>query len=718
MTRISARSTSSTGCYLLLLGTACLALLGGTAVCGAARPNFVVIFIDDMGYGDVGPFGSTVNQTPHLDRMAAEGMRLTSFYAAASVCTPSRAALLTGCYPRRVGLGRGSWHAVLMPGARRGLHPDEITIAEVLRGGGYVTGCFGKWHLGDHPDFLPLAQGFDTYYGIPYSNDMWPGLGRREFPRLPLVRDATVVGEVSDMGDQADLCRLFTDEAIGFIRAHKDEPFFAYVPHAFIHSPRSARADFLERTRNPERTTGAQIEEVDASVGRILDTLRELDLAAKTLVFFTSDNGGCCGSVNAPLRGKKGTTWEGGMRVPAIAWQPGTVPAGADSDEIMTTMDLLPTFANLAGLAPPADRAMDGRDVANLLLGSSGATSPHEAFLYYSKDRALDAIRAGRWKLRRGELYDLEKDIGETTNVAAARPDVVARLERSLEEARQDLGDGPRRGLNTRPVGVTEHPRSLSPRFPGERSTWYGFERYDFSTLGFAATVVAPVKLYAQQTNGKLGRHWIWRARFFGHEPQTDLALLEEGFHLVYADVANLYGSPRAMERLDTLYRYVVGEHGFAPKPALEGMSRGGLTTYNWATRNPEKVACIYADNPVCDFKSWPAGRGNGKGSLGAWKKCLDAYGFTEEQALAYEGNPLDHLAPLAEAKVPLLHICGTADEVVRIEENTEVLAERYRALGGTIAVIRKEGVGHHPHSLKDPQPIVDFILEHTLGRR
>ncbi len=420
-------------------------------------PNFVVVFIDDMGYGDIGPFGSTINDTPHLDRMAAEGMKLTSFYVAAPVCTPSRAALMTGCYPRRVGLAKGSGHAVLFPGDVHGLHPDEITIAELLKGADYATGCFGKWHLGDQPPFLPTAQGFDEYFGIPYSNDMWPGLKRWPFPKLPILRNAEVVDQVDDMPDQAALCRRFTEEAVKFIEAHRDEPFFVYLPHAFVHHPRAASPDFTAKAANE---TEAQIEEVDWSVGRILQTLRDEGLATKTLVLFTSDNGGARGCVNRPLRGGKGSAWEGGMREPTLAWWPETIPAGSVCDEVASAMDLLPTFAKLAGAKLSADRVIDGKDVMGLLSGSPDAKSPHDRFFYHQGD-TLQAVRSGPWKLfRSGQLYQLADDIGESRNVAAAHPEVVQRLRRYLDEFEAEIRE------NSRPVGIAQDPRTLLPR-PG-----------------------------------------------------------------------------------------------------------------------------------------------------------------------------------------------------------------------------------------------------------
>ncbi len=480
---MKSRMTVGPARRLFAVALSALCLLGVLAIAAAAsKPNFVVIFIDDMGYGDIGPFGSTINDTPHLDRMAREGMKLTSFYVTSGVCTPSRSSLMTGCYPLRVGLPRGSGHAVLFPGDHHGLHPEEITIAEVLKEAGYATGCFGKWHLGDQPQFLPTRQGFDYYFGIPYSNDMWPGLKRWQFPDLPLMRNEKVVGLVKDMRAQGQLCRQFTEEAVKFIRGKKDQPFFVYLPHAFVHHPRGASDSFLTKagldesfSEDPQATTHnhklrertkAQIEEVDWSVGRILDMLRELKLEKDTFVIFTSDNGGASGCVNKPLKGGKGSQFEGGMREPTIAWRPGTIPAGSVCDEVASTMDLLPTFAKLAGTAAPTDRIIDGRDIANLLLGRPDAKSPHKAFYYYGAS-TLRAVRSGPWKLfANGTLYNLDDDIGETRNVAARNPKVVKRLNVLLEEARNELGDGQRVGPHVRSVGIAENPRTLVPR-PG-----------------------------------------------------------------------------------------------------------------------------------------------------------------------------------------------------------------------------------------------------------
>ena len=423
----------------------------------AAKPNVVVIFIDDLGYGDIGPFGSERNETPHLDRMAKEGRVLTSFYVAAPVCTPSRAALMTGCYPKRVGLARGSGHAVLFPGDVHGLHPDEWTMAEMFKSAGYATGCFGKWHLGDQPQFLPTAQGFDAYYGIPYSNDMWPGLKRWHFPDLPVMRGTEVIAKVETMEEQADLCRQLTEEAVKFIKSNREKPFFVYLPHAFVHHPRAATSEFMAKAKDE---TEAQIEEVDWSVGEILETLREEKLAEKTLVLFTSDNGGARGCVNLPLRGGKGSVFEGGMREPTVVWWPGTIPAGTRCDEVLTALDLLPTFAKMAEGELATNRTIDGKDIAGALLGKEGAKSPHEFFFYHSGEN-LRAVRSGQWKcFRAGQLYDLSADIGEKKNLASEHPEVVTKLKKAMDAFEASLV------ANLRPVGVAKNPRTLVAR-PG-----------------------------------------------------------------------------------------------------------------------------------------------------------------------------------------------------------------------------------------------------------
>ena len=434
----------------LLAVVSVLALCTPAVSADSAKPNVVLIFIDDMGYGDIGPFGNKVNKTPHLDRMAREGNVMRQFYTANTNCTPSRAALMTGTYAHRIGMDGD----VLFPGEERGLNPDEVTIADMLKANGYATGCFGKWHLGDQPEFLPLAHGFDEYFGIPYSNDMWPGnlKGHRHtkepYTPLPVLHQNEVVSWVSDGADQSLLCEATTDYAIQFIEDHRDEPFFCYVPHAYIHRPRYARPDLLQRANG--RVTQAIIEEVDTSVGRILDTLRELKLSENTLVLFTSDNGPAAGASAGRLRGKKGgPKYEGHMRMPTITWWPGRIPAGTVTKKIAGTIDVLPSLARLTGAEAPKDDVIDGRDVLDLLLGKADAVSPHKTHYYEN-----EGIRRGKWKLVRkpntSELYDLSKDISEKNDIAKEHPELVAELNGLLDAHAAQIA------ANTRPAGFVK----------------------------------------------------------------------------------------------------------------------------------------------------------------------------------------------------------------------------------------------------------------------
>jgi len=454
-----------------------LAMIGLTFACVAAAgtpgetppPNFVFINIDDLGYADIAPFGSKLNRTPNLDRMAKEGRKLTCFYAA-PVCSPSRASLMTGCYPKR----SLSIPHVLFPGNDIGLAPAEITVAELLEKQGYATACIGKWHLGDQPEFLPRRQGFDYCFGLPYSNDMGPAedgvkssLGapipkrkgkRRVQPPLPLLRNETVLKRVL-AHDQTTLVALYTEEAVKFIRQHKDERFFLYLPHTAVHFPIYPGKAFQGKSNNGIYSDW--VEEVDWSVGQVLDTVRELGLSKNTLVIFTSDNGGTRRGVNAPLRGFKGSTFEGGMREPTIAWWPGKIPAGTETDAVVSMMDILPTFVKLAGGSLPSDRKLDGADIWPILAGQPGAKSPHDVFYYY-RGLKLQAVRSGPWKLHLagGELYNLESDIGESTNVATAHPQEVQRLGGLADQMKGDLGldcIGP----GCRPLGKVRHAQPI-----------------------------------------------------------------------------------------------------------------------------------------------------------------------------------------------------------------------------------------------------------------
>jgi arylsulfatase A-like enzyme len=439
----------------------------------AERPNFIIIFTDDQGYADVGCFGAKGFETPNLDRMGAEGVRFTEFYVAAPSCTPSRAALLTGCYPQRVSLPR-----VLFPYDKIGLNPKEVTIADILKARGYATACVGKWHLGHLPAFLPRRQGFDYYFGLPYSNDMRPENDERD-PPIPLIEGETPIELNSD---QSQLTRRYTEKSVEFIAKNRDRPFFLYLPHTMPHVPLFVSDRFKGKSK--QGLYGDVIMEIDWSVGQILSTLERLGIDEKTLVIFTSDNGpwlayGDYGGSAGPLREGKGTTWEGGMREPCIMRWPGKIPAGAVCDEMASTIDILPTLARLCGARLPR-RRIDGKDIWSLMSGEPGAKTPHEAYYFY-RHNELQAVRSGKWKLhfphsfrsmigepgsggkaagygrRKTELalYDLKSDIGEKHNVAAEHPKVVERLIKLADKMREDIGDSRKRmkGKNRRPPG-------------------------------------------------------------------------------------------------------------------------------------------------------------------------------------------------------------------------------------------------------------------------
>ncbi len=458
-----------------------LVLLGSGVLTGeeAPRPNFIVINVDDLGYADIGPFGSD-NKTPNLDRMAAEGRKLTSHYAA-PVCSPSRASLMTGCYPKRV----LPIEHVLFPGAEVGLHGDEVTLAELLRSGGYATACVGKWHLGDQLEFLPRRQGFDFYFGIPYSNDMGTiadgsknnpgslpgkpkavakpqprdecGIRGNAQPPLPLIENETVVARVK-AEEQTSMTRVLTEKAVAFLTENREKPFFLYLPHVAVHFPLYPGLDY--RGKSPNGLIGDWAEEVDWSVGRILDTLRESGVDKRTLVIFTSDNGGALnhGSNNQPLRGSKGSTLEGGIRVCTIAWWPGKISAGTETSALTSHMDIFPTFASLAGVPVPGERVLDGVDLWPVLTGDGeGRDSFH-----YFRGSKLEAVRQGPWKLHlaKGELYHLDDDIGEGKNVASENPDEVALLRELAATMDADLGNSGF-GSGCRAIGRVADPRSI-----------------------------------------------------------------------------------------------------------------------------------------------------------------------------------------------------------------------------------------------------------------
>lgn len=448
------------GCFLLLTNGS-----SQFNITKAETPNVVIIFIDDMGWGDVGFNGATGPQTPNLDQMAADGMRMNDFYVGCTVCSGSRATLLTGTHWERLGINR-----VLYPDSDQALHPDEVTIADMLKDAGYKTACVGKWHLGHLPPCLPTYQGFDSYYGIPYSNDMWidpsnkladdivvrQGLtledlraGHKKKTWVPLMRGEEVIEYPAD---QTTITRRYTEEAVKFIKDQKDERFFLYLPHTMVHRPLATSEEF----RRHESVIWNAIEEVDWSVGEVLKTLRSQGIGENTIVLFTSDNGAAVGS-SKPLRGKKNTAYDGGIREPTVMWWPGTIAAGSICEEVCGTVDMLPTLAAICGGTLP-EHKIDGHNIANLLKQKPDAKNPRDSFCMTDK---FGTLRQGQWKFypwqekAKGkgmapvkgrapspepvQLYDVRADIGEKANVASTHPELVSKLQEIYDAHVADL---------------------------------------------------------------------------------------------------------------------------------------------------------------------------------------------------------------------------------------------------------------------------------------
>lgn len=410
------------------------------------KPNVLIFFTDDQGYADVGCFGAQGFKTPNFDKLAADGIRFTSFYVPATVCTPSRAGLLTGRYPKRAGLHE----AVLFPYSEGGLSQDEFTMAEMFKSAGYNTGIIGKWHLGHKPEFMPNNHGFDYYFGVPYSNDMDNHYYKHidfQAPPLPVYRNHELLQEGPD---QKYLTKMFTDEAVVFIQKNKGNPFFLYVPHCMPHLPLHASEDFVGKSELG--LYGDVIMELDWSMGEIVNALKENGLYENTIIVFTSDNGPRVGFA-LPLRGHKATTWEGGQRVPGIISWPAKIPSASTSNKMVTTMDLLPTFAEIIQADIPEGLEFDGKNIQDFLLDPE-TELPERPFFYYARDGKCEAVQLGKWKLhiaktigwKKGEdfpvtLYNLEEDISEQNNIADKNPEIVEKLRVMIDEFDSTLNE-------------------------------------------------------------------------------------------------------------------------------------------------------------------------------------------------------------------------------------------------------------------------------------
>lgn len=447
----------------------------------ASKPNVIIIFADDLGYGDLGCYGSKINETPTLDKMADEGKKFSNFYVSSPVCSPSRASLMTGCYPQRISFGTFDGLRVLFPGQGIGLSNEEKTVAKTFKESGYSTKIIGKWHCGDQEEFLPTNHGFDSYFGIPYSNDMGRQVKIKDYipndsslhkitewdrPPLPLVRDKEVIQE---QPDQRSIAERYTEDAVKFMRENKETPFFLYLAHMQVHLPLYAAEKFVKESKNGDY--GACVASIDWSTKVIFDELKELGIDENTIVIFTSDNGSRLqnqGGSNGNLRGGKGQTWDGGQRVPCIIRWPGKINEGQQTDALSTTMDFLPSITKLIGGNLPSKK-IDGIEMSDLFFSNENS-SKRDSFLYYNEDE-LEAIRYKNWKLHFkkedkliNELYDLDNDISEKVNLYSSHREIVSKLSTLADEFRKSLGDKylDIKGEEVRPANRIDNPKPLT----------------------------------------------------------------------------------------------------------------------------------------------------------------------------------------------------------------------------------------------------------------
>ena len=734
------------------------------------QPNIVFVLTDDQGMGDLSCTGNTILKTPHIDALYDKATRFTDFQVSPT-CAPTRAAIMSGRLPFEVGVS----HTLMQ---RERLAPEVVTFPEALQKAGYKTGLFGKWHLGDDGEYLPQNRGFDEVLmhgagGIgQYSfGDFKENAEDKYFDNVFLHNDTVVKtkGFCTDVFFKAALSWMKKQSAT-------DEPFFAYIslnaPHGPLIAPDKYKKRFLdEGYSEPTAARYGMIENIDDNMGLLMEKLEDWKLLGNTLVIFMTDNGMAMKAIgkkglkerlmahNAGLRGHKDTNWEGGTHVPSFWYWKGTLGEGVDVAALTAHIDLYRTFCDIAGAdipeseLPPAGRSMlplmkdpDAKWTDRSLFSHRGrwggggrGKKTRELAKYYGA-----SVRTARWRLvyeMDGEgpwLSDISKDPGETVNLITKFPEVAQKLKADFDhwwDSTEDLlvneglprlrpGEYPlhlRYVKQLKEKGIPDWEPELLEQtagghssavaltgWQGKKSDWNGFQKVAFQVNGKPCFIVLP-------KNELKGKPWVWRARFPKYHPEVDSLLLERGYHIAYIKTDGMLGSPDANKCWDAFYGHMI-KQGLAEKVALEAVSRGGLFAYRWASQNPEKVACIYADVPVCDFKSWPLGQGKGVRYKNEWQNLLKQYGFTEQEALAFEGNPIDVLAPIAKAKVPLLHIVSTNDQVVPAEENSYVLAERYRKLGGEIQLIEVEGTkakGHH-FDHPDPKRVADFIMKHT----
>jgi arylsulfatase A-like enzyme/pimeloyl-ACP methyl ester carboxylesterase len=736
------------------------------------QPNIILVLTDDQGMGDLSCMGNTILKTPHIDALYEKATRFTDFQVSPT-CAPTRAAIMSGRFPFEVGVS----HTLMQ---RERLAPKVVTFPEALQKAGYKTALFGKWHLGDEEEYLPQNRGFNEVLmhgagGIgQYSfGDFEANAEDKYFDNVFLHNDTVV----KTKGFCTD---VFFKAALSWMRKQSstDDPFFAYIslnaPHGPLIAPEKYKKRFLdEGYSEPTAARYGMIENIDDNMGVLIKKLTEWKLLENTLVIFMTDNGMAMKAIgkkglkerlmahNAGLRGHKDTNWEGGTRVPSFwCWQ-GVIAEGVDIPALTAHIDLYRTFCEIAGAdVPDSELPPTGRSMTPLLKNPNAEWSDRSLFSHRGrwggggrgkKTRELAkyygaSVRTARWRLvyeMDGEgpwLSDISKDRGESKNLIEEFPEVAQKLKADFDRwwdsteallvneglPRLRPGEYPlhkryvkqlkEKGMpdwESEPLEQKAGDQSsiVAPTgWEGKKSDWNGFQKVAFKVDGESCFVVLPNKDVE-------GKPWVWRARFPKYHPEVDLLLLERGFHVAYIKTDDMFGSPRALEHWDGFYAFMTQEKGLAKKVALEAVSRGGLFAYRWAAQNPDSVACIYADVPVCDFKSWPLGQGSGVGNQKAWQNLLNQYGFTEKQALAYRENPIDVLAPIAEAKIPLLHLISRNDQVVPAEENTDLLAKRYREMGGFIEIIEvkeaSRAKGHH-FDHPDPKRVADFIMKHT----